>query len=95
MSSAVISEMSAAVISEVSAAVKSEVVVVVTSEEVAVTSKEELQWTGNYKNKAVYTAYVTPLRPTRKSITYGRTDRRTDGPTHPLIEMRGRARDLF
>ena len=69
--------MSAAVISEVSAAVKSEVVVVVTSEEVAVTSKEELQWTGNYKNKAVYTAYVTPRRPKSKSITYIRTD----GPT--------------
>ncbi len=80
MSSAVISEMAAAVISEVSAAVKSEVVVV-TSEEVAVTSKEELQWTGNYKNKAVYTAYVTPRRPKSESITYGLMD----GHTHALI----------
>ena len=37
-------------------------------------------------NKAIDTAYVAPRRPKIKIVTYGPTDRRTDGPTHALME---------
>ena len=44
-----------------------------------------------WANKAVYTAFVAPRRPKRKSVTYGRTDGPTDGPTNgrtrALIEL--------
>ena len=44
-------------------------------------------------NKAGYTAQDAPsthLKITLEGRTYGPTDRRTDGRTHPLIEMRRR-----